>query len=355
MRLGPRRLRLRPGILRPAPRKASFWESFVKRPYALLAVSVCASILLLACHPPTAAPREANDPKAAAASAGTRDATVELSAAQLQALRIEPIGVQRFPMQFEALGSVNFEEDPAIVQAESTLLTAQASLDASHRELVRVQGLGEINGIAPKEVEGARAADLSAAAAVKAAREAVRALGISDQEMDSLLRTGRFTAAASPGTRTWVLINVPESESSKVRAGEPIRVSVPAFSDQTFPGHVARVYATLDPATHRLALRGLVEDPHQQLRPGMLADVAIEYGAPVTGVAIPTTGVVREPDGTMIAWVTSDRAHFFSRRLGLGQQDDGHYQVLAGLKSGDLVVTQGGVFLSNLLEAPPSD
>jgi cobalt-zinc-cadmium efflux system membrane fusion protein len=57
----------------------------------------------------------------------------------------------------------------------------------------------------------------------------------------------------------------------------------------------------------------------------------------------------------MIAWVTTDRHHFLQRPVKLGLQADGRYQVLEGLRPGELLVTDGGVFLSNLLEAPPSD
>jgi membrane fusion protein, heavy metal efflux system len=329
-------------------------EYTVKQIVAVLAVSACALLFEQGCQRSPARSADADTPKASAASLAA-DPAVDLSAAQLHAIRIEAAVTRNFSAELEAVGSVSFEEDPAIVQAESTLLTAQANLESSHRELVRVQGLGEANGIAPRELEGARAADLAAAAAVKAAHEAVRALGVSDKELDVLERTGRFGTLQGQPSATWVLVNVPESETAKLRRGETLRVSVPAYPGQWFHGVVKRVYATVDPETHRVAMRAQIEDPHHCLRPGMLADVVIQYAEPVTGVALPTTAAVRESDGTMIAWVTTDRSRFFSRRITLGQEAAGQYQVLTGLKAGELVVTEGGVFLTNLLEAPPSD
>ncbi len=282
-------------------------------------------------------------------------ASVELTSQQRESLRIEAVGSRSFPLTFAAIGSVSLEEDAGIVEAESTLLAAEATRDAAHRELARVSALGEANGIPAKELESARAADLAAAAAVTAAREAVRALGVPDGEVDASIRAGRFAAAGASGNQSWVLINVPESATARLHVGERIRASVLAYPDVVFHGRVARIYATLDPASHRMALRASVEDPGHRLRPGMLADVEIEYGSPVDGLAIPMTAAVRESDGRMVAWTTTDRAHFLSRPLSLGRQDDGHYQVLSGLKPGELVVTEGGIFLSNLLEAPPSD
>jgi cobalt-zinc-cadmium efflux system membrane fusion protein len=65
--------------------------------------------------------------------------------------------------------------------------------------------------------------------------------------------------------------------------------------------------------------------------------------------------VDRNSDGTYEAWVTTDRHIFSQRRVKIGLEADGQYQVLGGLDAGELVVTSGAVFLSNILYAPPSD
>jgi cobalt-zinc-cadmium efflux system membrane fusion protein len=98
-----------------------------------------------------------------------------------------------------------------------------------------------------------------------------------------------------------------------------------------------------------------VQDPQNELRPGMLAGVTIRVKDPVEATAIPAEGVVRENDGTMTGWVTTDRHKFVQRKLKLGLQADGRYQVLEGVQPGELAVTQGAVLLSNILNAPPSD
>jgi len=65
--------------------------------------------------------------------------------------------------------------------------------------------------------------------------------------------------------------------------------------------------------------------------------------------------VVRNGDGTMAAWVTGDHHRFTQRIIKLGLERDGRYEVLEGLRLGEIAVTDGAVFLSNLLEAPPAD
>ncbi|MGO9519313.1 MAG: hypothetical protein ACLPND_19945, partial [Candidatus Korobacteraceae bacterium] len=76
---------------------------------------------------------------------------------------------------------------------------------------------------------------------------------------------------------------------------------------------------------------------------------------PVEATAMPANGVVREPDGSMVAWVTTDRRHFVQKIIKTGLRTDGQVQILEGLQRGELVVSDGAVFLSNMLEAPPTD
>ena len=326
----------------------------VPRTLLPLIAAIGSALFQVACHRISSA----QDDSAAASIRPAVDArarSLELSTDQLQAIRIEPVQTREFAIEFEAVGSVSFEEEPAIVQAESSLLTAAANREASRRELKRVQSLGEANGIAPKELEAALAAEQSAAAALKAAREAVRALGVSDSRVDHLIKTARFDPSGTTGLSKWVLVDLPESESPEVHIGQAVRVAVPAFPGNWYPGRISRVYATIDPGTHRVMARAQVSDPEDQLRPGMLATVIVRFADPIKVTAIPTTAAVREGDGSMIAWVTADRRQFEVRTVKLGQQSQGQYQVLEGLQVGDLVVAEGGVFLSNLLEAPPSD
>ena len=59
--------------------------------------------------------------------------------------------------------------------------------------------------------------------------------------------------------------------------------------------------------------------------------------------------VVREGDGTMTAWVTADRRHFTRRTVTIGQEREGYRQILDGVQAGELVATEGALFLSNTL------
>lgn len=292
----------------------------------------------------------------AAPSSAADPPSVDLSATQVEAIRVAPAGMYSFPLVKTEPGSVAFVEDPAIVQAESTLLGAAATLKLTRKELQRARLLYGTQGVSARELEQASSDEQTAAAALAAARVALHALGQSDAQIDRMIATGRIDAipAARAGTQ-WVEANVFESDIALIHSGESVRATVTAYPGKTFIGHVYRIYATVDPNLHRQTVRCEVADPTHELRPGMLATVTIELRPPMAALAIPADGVVREGDGTLTAWVTSDRRHFTQRVIKTGLREDGEVQILQGLQPNELVVTRGAIYLDNVINAAPSD
>jgi cobalt-zinc-cadmium efflux system membrane fusion protein len=288
------------------------------------------------------------------ASGTASNLTVELSSNQLNSIKIGPAETYRFPVEKEAVGTISFDEDPAIVQAESTLLSAAATAQVTSNELARARALYETNGVAQRELDQAVSDEETAEAALKAARAAVRVLGKTDEDIDRMIAAGAI-GAPGPAPAKWLLANVSESDSPLVQTGQPVRIKVIAFPDRAFAGKISKIYGTVDPNLHHLPVRCEVEDPDNVLRPGMLADAFIEVADPVESIAVPANSVVREGDGTMTAWVTTDRRHFTQQVIKAGLREDGVVQILDGLGSGQLVVTDGAIFLDNMVNAVPSD
>ena len=148
----------------------------------------------------------------------------------------------------------------------------------------------------------------------------------------------------------WMIANVIETDAPAYRVGQEVEVRVPAYPDTVFRGHVTTLGSMIDPNTHRQLVRSEIADPQHLLRAGMFASFVIRVGDPAHSAAIPVEGVVREGDGTMTVWVTKDRRRFEKRTVEVGiQQQDGWSQILEGVAPGELVVTDGAVFLSNRL------
>jgi cobalt-zinc-cadmium efflux system membrane fusion protein len=278
-------------------------------------------------------------------------------------------------------------DSPDLIQAESTLIGAAAANVLYSNELVRARSLFGTNGVSEREMEQATSDEQTAEGALKAARDAVRVFGKSDAEIDQMVAsrkidpalvvpcpmTGRITSRnvqpgllVQPGnvpapytvadlTTKWMVANVIESDSPSFHVGQPLTARVMAIPDQVFDGKISRLGSSVDPNTHRVMVRCDIADPKDQLRPGMLATFAIQVGTPEESLSIPVNGVVRNGDGTFAAWVTTNRQTFVQKIVKIGVQQDDQYQVLDGLKRGEMAVTDGAVFISNILYAPPSD
>ena len=334
----------------PETRQPRKLDKKTTAPAVMAVLLAVGTFLLSGCGPSSEAD---TPPVAGSSSTAPSAAVVDLSSNQLNAIKIGPVGTYLFPVEKQEVGSIGFEEDPATVQAESTLLGAAATFTLTSNVLARAQALYGTNGVSKAELEQDLSAAETAGAALKAARDAVRALGETDDDIDQMIAAGRIESA--PSLAKWAVANVIESDSPLIQVGQPVKIKVMAFPDRVFEGKVSKIFATVDPNTHRMEVRCEVDDPRDELRVGMLASVVIQIQKSEESVAIPVNGVVREGDGTMTAWVTTDRHRFVQRIVETGMREDGQVQILKGLQRGELVVTDGAVFLDNMLQAPSDD
>ena len=342
--------------------------------------------------------------------------SIDLSDPQLTSVKVEPVEARDFPVEKEAIGSIDFNEDmavqvftpyqgriialyaqvgddvkkgqtlftidsPDLLQAESTLIAAAGVAELTTRNLARQRELYTTRAVSQHDVEQATSDQQTAEGNLRAARDAVRLFGKTDADVEKIIKQrmadsilivpspidGRITARnAAPGLYVqpgsapapyavanidtmWMLANVAETDSPAFRVGQKERVVIAAFPGRVFDGTVTTIGASVDASTRRVQVRSEIKDPDHELRAGMFASFTISVGDPVRAPAIPAAGVVREGDGTMTIWVTADRRHFTRRTVSIGQQRDGYRQILDGVKVGELVATDGALFLSNAL------
>jgi cobalt-zinc-cadmium efflux system membrane fusion protein len=270
-------------------------------------------------------------------------------------------------------------DSPDLLQAESNLLAAAGVLELQTRTLARVKQLLKTGGGAQKDVDQAISDEQTAEGAFKAARDAVRIFGKTDAEIDRIVAdrkvdailivpspiTGQIIARnAAPGlyvqpgnapapytladlSTMWMVANVIETDAPAYRLGQPVEVTVPAYPDIVFRGYVTTLGLNIDPNSHRQLVRSVIGDPLHKLRAGMLASFTIETESPKFSVAVPSEAVVREGDGTMTVWVTTNQRRFERRTVKTGAEQDGWRQILSGLSLGEQVASTGAIFLSN--------
>jgi cobalt-zinc-cadmium efflux system membrane fusion protein len=384
---------------------------------AILVVAYGAWRLSQSAKPELGASTRANTELSNTSNAPAREKdSVDLSDSQLASVKVEPAEARDFPVEKEAVGSIDFDEDmavqvftpyqgriiglfasigddvkkgqtlftidsPDLLQAESTLISAAGVLELTTRSLTRLRDLYKTLAVSQRDVDQATADQQTAEGNLRAARDAVRLFGKTDADTDRIIAdrsadstlvvpspiTGRITArSAAPGLFVqpgnapapytvadtnimWMLADVPEADSPAFRIGQQVQVRLNAFPGRQFDGKITTIGASVDPNTRRVLVRSEISDPQHELRSGMFANFVIRVGPPVRSPGIPLNGVVREGDGTMTVWVTADRRRFTRRTVKIGGQYNGYRQILDGVQVGELVATEGALFLSNAL------
>jgi len=280
-------------------------------------------------------------------------------------------------------GDVLFTVDsPDLASAESALLSAKGVYDNTTAVLNRAKQLYELKSISLQQYQQNVADQTAADASLKAARDTVRMFGKSasdiqqietKRKMDSTLAVlspldGQVVARnvqpgllVQPGntpapfivadpTMKWLVINAPESESTRLAQGQELDVTVPALPNEKFTAKVKIVGSIVDPVTRTVNVRADVADPKNVMRGGMYANYVVHADAPIKGIAVPIEAVVREGDGSNTVWVTTDGGkHMNVRSVKLGIRSNGLVQVTEGLQEGEVIATTNAIFLSNLL------
>jgi membrane fusion protein, heavy metal efflux system len=213
----------------------SVWTGFRRTSGRVQAAVVCVAAIcaLVAYWEWPSAESSRSETRMASANAAVSDASaaatandlfnnVNLSDSQLAAVKVEPLEERDFPIEKEAVGSIDFNEDmetqvftpyqgkiialyasigddvkkgqtlftidsPDLLQAESTLIAAVGVMDLTSRNLKRLQELYTTRAVSQHDLDQGISDQMTAEGNLRAARDAVRIFGKSDAEIDKII------------------------------------------------------------------------------------------------------------------------------------------------------------------------
>lgn len=224
---------------------------------------------------------------------------------------------------------------------------------------------------------------------VAGSRDKLRLLGVSDSEMDEIVRSGRANhrlvirspqsghiitkhvkqgGHIEPGqtlfevadlSSIWIEADVFERDIPFLRAGQTIEATVEALPNRMFHGNVSLVHPHLDAMTRTNSIRFEVQNARHELRPGMFATVRIRtplaelepfsnrappQDKPGEVLAVAEAAVVDTGD-RKIVYVERQPGNFEGVEVELGPRSGDHYPVIRGLKPGDRVAAAGAFLI----------
>lgn len=258
-----------------------------------------------------------------------------------------------------------------IRRAEASIAVARAAVqreDASRKnleiQLERYRKLHEESLISTQDLEDLESqhrvavAQLNLATAqVDQAEASVRELKIQQEQtriyspLDGFVGTRYLDPGAlvSPSvgilmvidiSRVKTVVPVIESAFRLINVGQSARVTVEAYPGKSFSGKVTRISPFLNPETRSADIEIEIDNPSQQLKPGMFAKVSIEAGTPSSSLSVPRSALLTRGNGKGVYLLDEEfRTVFHEIQIGRIQGD--FVEVLGGLEEGTEVVTSG--------------
>ncbi|MBC7365153.1 MAG: efflux RND transporter periplasmic adaptor subunit, partial [Candidatus Aminicenantes bacterium] len=145
----------------------------------------------------------------------------------------------------------------------------------------------------------------------------------------------------------WVDAEIFEKDIARVHPGQKVEITVPAYPGKTFVGRISYVGDVLKEETRTITVRTEVENKNLELKPGMFATLKINLNGDRKVLAVPEAAVC-DQKGEKFVFVPQGEG-FELRKVELGARQDGFYEVISGLKEGELVVTTGSFQLKSKL------
>ncbi len=141
-------------------------------------------------------------------------------------------------------------------------------------------------------------------------------------------------------SRIWVIVDLYEDDMPWVSVGDEANMQVAGIPGRMFKGKVSFIYPYLEAKTRTLKVRLEFDNPKQELKPEMFANVSIKASKQFNAVVVPSEAIVRTGEQDQV-FIQRDAGKFEPRQVVLGVEADGLVQVLSGIEVGEEVVTSG--------------
>jgi cobalt-zinc-cadmium efflux system membrane fusion protein len=148
----------------------------------------------------------------------------------------------------------------------------------------------------------------------------------------------------------WVIADAYEQDLGLVEDGAAVTIHVPAYPGESFPGRVKHISDVVDPGSRTVKIRCVADNPGHRLKPEMFAKVDVQNKAGHKLILVPTKAVLNDGDKS-VAIVASEGNVFRARRIEVGPEVEGQVRILAGLRAGEKIVTDGAIFIKREIES----
>lgn len=267
-------------------------------------------------------------------------------------------------------------------KAKAEYIRLRARLKAEQARYKREQSLYDQEISSQAELLEAEANYQEAQAEVKAAAEALRLYGMSQNDienieagsdqplshfyltspLDGVIQSREISPGQTIGpsetpihvanlSQMWIMIDAYEQDIRYLNKGQQVSLSVRSIPGQTFEGTTDWVSYSLEKQTRTMPVRAIVENPNRKLRAGMFGTARISTGKERNVAMIPIDAV-QTIEGEQVVFVPGNEDGSYKPvEVMLGSENEGYVEIASGLKPGQQAVIAGAFDLKSALTA----
>jgi RND family efflux transporter MFP subunit len=144
----------------------------------------------------------------------------------------------------------------------------------------------------------------------------------------------------------WVRADVYQPDLPSVHTGQPVEITSDSLPGTTLHGRVGFLDTSINPQSRTASARIQVPNPNMRLRPGMFVQVKFAAPAGHDVLAIPRSAVL-DTGMRKFVYVAKGNGEFEGRQVQFGPAGTDYYPVLADLKEGERIVSQGSFLIDS--------
>ena len=144
----------------------------------------------------------------------------------------------------------------------------------------------------------------------------------------------------------WVKADVYEFQLPQIRPGQMVEITSETLPDKVLRGRVDFIEPEANPQTRTIPIHVHVPNPAMRLRPGMYIRAKFLAPGERDTLVVPRSAVLDTGTRKLVYIAKSDGV-FEAREIQTGVPSEERYPVLAGLKSGEEVVTNGNFLIDS--------
>jgi cobalt-zinc-cadmium efflux system membrane fusion protein len=262
-------------------------------------------------------------------------------------------------------------------KARAEFFKAEADCELAKRNLEREKNLNERGVGARKNLLATEAEFKVAEANLDAAEKKLHVLGFSEAQVDELKKShqinpiislyapikGKIIAFSAvrgamvdqnteiltimDPTVVWVDAEIYERDIARIKLGQEVKVTVPAYPAESFLGKVIYIGDVLKEETRTIPVRTEVPNRDSKLKPGMFADMTIYLNHQEEVLTVPEEAVLDDKNDKIVFVRVDDG--FRLQVVQVGMKDGGFWEIAGGLGEGQEVVTVGSYQLKSKL------